>query len=1429
MSTPMPSDHIASFPDSLSHIYIGLDVGSTTVKALALNDAGETVFSDYGRHLSQVRPCAARLLGQLKPLCQGRVPHICIAGSGGIDIARELGVPFIQEVLACTEAIASRIPDADVVIELGGEDAKLIYLTGGVEQRMNETCAGGTGAFIDQMAAFIGVDAAGLDRLAQNFHTIYPIASRCGVFAKTDVLPLLNEGCRREDIAASIMQAVVGQTISGLAQGRPIAGKAVFLGGPLHFLPALRQRFQQSLPQVSAAVFPEDGHFFVALGAALHCREASSQSFNICAAQAVLEGAPPDRERKNLPPLFDDESQWRMFRQRHEKAGVESGNLEEAGGPAWLGFDSGSTTLKAVLIDEQGRLIYSWYGSNRGAPLAAAVDIMQDIYRRKPPDLHIRAACATGYGSALLTAALRLDEDEVETVAHFTAARYFDPEVSFILDIGGQDIKCMRTGHGAIERISLNEACSAGCGSFIENFSQSLGISLDEFVHAAISARTPADLGTRCTVFMNSRVKQAQKEGANVGDIAAGLSYSVVRNAIYKVMKIANVSELGGHVVAQGGAFLNDALLRALELELGIDVVRPEISGLMGAFGAALIARKRHPAGAGRLLTAEQLRSFQARNRTFRCKGCANACLLTMTSFADGGKFISGNRCERGAGSSGSDLPNVARDKLDLLFSRPPLPLEKAKRGVIGIPRTLNIYENYPLWHGLLTHLGFRVELSRPSSKELYFSAFDTIPSQTVCYPAKLAHGHVQDLVTRGIRTIFFPCVQREQHDADFRHGTYNCPVVAGYPELLNLNMGVLSREDVVFVHDFLPLDRQLLARRLAKTDFFGNIPLVELEAAVRAGFAAMEDFRAKMREAGEQALAELQERGSLGIVLAGHPYHIDPEVNHGIPELINSCGLGVLTEDSISHLMPDAGHLRVVDQWAYHSRLYRAGAFTAQRDNLAVLQLVSFGCGLDAITADQLEEIVVRQGRLYAQIKIDEGFNLGPPRIRIRSLLAAMRERQGEEGRRGCAARSLRQVEDDGPSFLPEMRHTHTLLVPQMSPMHFQFVPEIFASAGYDAVLLPTVSRRAIELGLRYVNNDACYPAIVVIGQLLEAIRSGRYDDNKIALVISQTGGGCRATNYVAFLRRALVSSGLGHVPIASFSTAVDGPGIRLTFPMLARVIMACHYGDALLRTTHRLRPYESEAGATAELAELWAERARANISSGSLLKFQRNMFALVRDFDRLPLRPEPRRPRIGIVGEILLKYHPDANNHAARVIEEEGGEAAVTDVMDFFLYNTFDHIYNYKYLAGSKKNWILAKAALAWQELTRLSLRVALARSKRFSAPSRLGDLQRRASRLLALGHQSGEGWLLAAEMIRMLEEGVAGILCIQPFGCLPNHIVGKGVIGELKRRYPNAAIMALDYDPGASEVNQINRIKLMMRSGMKTLKQAGISGTD
>ena len=1396
---------------SSKSLFLGIDVGSTTVKIVIIDDKDQVLFSTYQRHMSDVRQKIISILKEVKQQFPKDTFKIALTGSGALSLCTNLKLNFVQEVIASSLSIKNKIPKADVIIELGGEDAKLTFLTSGIDLRMNETCAGGTGAFIDQMASFLNMDIGEMDRLALTSKTIYPIASRCGVFAKTDIVPLINEGCAKSDIAMSIMQAVVNQFIGGLSRGRDITGTVVFLGGPLAFIKSLRQCFTQTLKLDSEhAILPEKAELFVALGAALHSKT-TDNIYNLADLIKSLTELGEESNIQKLSPLFKNEKEYAEFKERHSKTDVKKFPLEEYEGNAYLGIDSGSTTLKATLIDEENRLLYSYYGSNNGDPFSLALNILKEIYSRKKPGLVIKAAAATGYGSALLKAGLKLDIDEVETVAHCTASTFFAPKATFVLDIGGQDIKCMSLKDGIIERIGLNEACSAGCGSFIENFAKSLSMDMPSFVKSALTAKNPVDLGTRCTVFMNSKVKQAQKEGAKVGDIAAGLSYSVIKNACYKVIKIHNVEELGNCIVAQGGSFLNDALLRALEIQVGKPVIRPGLSGLMGAFGAALIAKKRGPENGTKtnLIGLKEIEALKITTRNVRCQGCTNHCMLTITNFGGKQNFVSGNRCERGAGLAKNKHINLYEYKYNRLFNYyKPLAKDQAK-ATVGIPRALGIYENFPLWFTLLTELGFRVEISNPSSKKLFFSGYNSIPSQTVCYPAKIAHGHIIDLLEKKVDIIFFPCIPKNQKEFATQEDSYNCPVVTSYPELLSKNITEVSQSGVKYYSPFLPLDEKILAKRLKKVPLFKKFTLKDLNKAIKKAFAEQKKFTEDIHQEGLKALKELKEKGEFGLVLAGHPYHIDPAINHGIPELINACGLAVLTEDSVAHLQPDIGKIWARDQWTYHSRLYHAGSFTENTNNLAVLQLVSFGCGVDAITSEQLEDIVNAKGRLYAQIKIDEGENLGPAKIRIRSLLAAMRDMQNKDDTAPEQAKTVAQ-------FTPEMKKTHTILVPQMSPIHFQFIEAMFGSEGYKVCQLPTVSKEAIELGLKNVNNDVCYPAIVVIGQILQAIQDGKFDTHKIAILISQTNGGCRASNYAGLLRRALEECNMSYIPVLTLNVtgnAVNQTGFSLGRKVLIRGVMAGCYGDVLMQMTHRVRPYEKEPGATQKLEAKWAERIKQNLRTGNLITFVFNMLRMIRDFDKLPLKRIKRKPRVGLVGEILLKFHPDANNQAVSVVEQEGGEAVVPDLMDFMLYGFYDHVFNYRNMKGTWKSFAFSYLGMWSFEIFRFPQRLGFWLSKRFKAPIFFKELRKKAREVISLGHQTGEGWLLTAEIIELLESGVRNVLCMQPFGCLPNHIVGKGFIKEIKKKFPTANIIAVDYDPGASETNQINRIKLMM----------------
>ena len=1467
---------------------LGIDVGSTTVKAVVL-DGNRRLFSDYRRHNADVRASLGALLADVERALPGARVHAAITGSGGLTTARAMGIPFVQEVIAGTEATQRLHPEVDVVIELGGEDAKLTYLHPTPEQRMNGTCAGGTGAFIDQMATLLHTDASGLGELATRHTQLYPIASRCGVFAKSDIQPLINQGAAHEDLAASIFNAVATQTIAGLACGRPIRGTVMFLGGPLHFLPALREAYKALLPKADAFVTPDDAQLYVAIGAALlaqkeaakkqrQAEETGATSVDtrgekLTTLMKRLAAAPVQVESPRMDPLFATPEDREEFIARHSLDVIPKASLDEAEGRCWLGIDAGSTTIKAVVIDSQDRIVFTHYASNEGDPVAAAVDIVRAVRSALPEGCEIGRSCATGYGEGLVKAALTMDEGEIETMAHYRAAEFICPGVASVIDIGGQDMKYLRIRDHAVDSISVNEACSSGCGSFLQTFAQTMGTDVRSFARMAMESESPVDLGTRCTVFMNSSVKQAQKEGADVRDISAGLSYSVVRNALYKVIKLKEPSDLGERVVVQGGTFLNDSVLRAFELLTGREVVRPDIAGLMGAYGAALTARM-HDTGEGTssLATIEALEGFSVDTTRKTCRLCQNHCQMTISTFSNGERHVSGNRCERGASlervPKKSELPNLYDWKYKRIFGYRRLTEKKAFRGDIGIPRVLGMYENYPFWFTMLTALGFRVMISGRSNHDLFETGMESIPSENVCYPAKLVHGHIESLLDKGVTTIFYPCVDFEQKLTDSENH-YNCPIVATYPEVIRNNMERLAEPGTKFISPFVNFgNREYLPAHLSKTfkEYGYDIPVEEMKAALDKAWEEDAAVKAEIRAKGVETIEWMREHGVRGIVLAGRPYHLDPEINHGIPEVIVGLGMAVLTEDSIIDARLERP-LRVLDQWSYHSRLYEAAARVGDEPDLEMVQLNSFGCGVDAITADQVQEILEGRGDVHTVLKIDEVSNLGAAKIRLRSLDAAITERaslastideagagDGENGAgAGLAPASsvglvsgsvdtatLRDPSGDAAReeaaghikpravFTEEMREAgYEILAPQMSPIHFRFLTPLFASAGLKVRVLEHTSRASMEVGLKYVNNDSCYPAIVVIGQLLDEFISGRADPDRTAVGITQTGGMCRASNYAALLRKGLRDAGYPQVPVIALSVQgiEDNPGFHLGIPHIHKAIQAFVIGDAIQSMLLRVRPYEATPGSAMELYRTWDAYVQEWITSGRVaalggrVSYGKIIRECVRAFDALPLRDVPRKPRVGLVGEILVKFHPDANNHAVDVIEAEGCEAELPGLMQFFHNSVATAAWDKENLGiDGKQRYIMPIVLWALKKYEKPVHRAFAATNGKFEPHRPIEEMIERSQDIARLGNQAGEGWYLTAEMVDMIEHGCPNIICAQPFACLPNHVVGKGMFRALRTRYPEANIVAVDYDPGASEVNQLNRIKLMLATALQ-----------
>ena len=1464
-----------------AHLRLGIDVGSTTVKLAVIDDNDNLIYANYERHHTDVRATAKELFVRAQRVIGDAPMRVSITGSGGMLLAKWLGLEFVQEVIASKRAVETLIPQTDCAIELGGEDAKIIYFDNGIEQRMNGTCAGGTGAFIDQMASLLHTDATGLNDLAKGATRIHPIASRCGVFAKTDVQPLLNEGARPEDVAASIFQAVANQTVSGLACGHPIRGYVAFLGGPLQYLSELRHRFYVTLNlDGEHIIVPSNAHLFVATGAAL----AGESDKHVTFAEVIrlLEDLKDTQgsEVERLDPLFATEDDYREFKERHDKQVVPKGDLATYHGRVFIGIDAGSTTMKAAVVGEDGELLYTWYGNNNGDILGTARTITDDIYDKMPSDCVIGHVTTTGYGEQILIEALRADSGEIETVAHLRGAKAFIPGVEFILDIGGQDMKCLQVKDGVIEHIMLNEACSSGCGSFIESFAVSMNMSVQEFAEAAVRATAPVDLGSRCTVFMNSRVKQAQKEGATIGDVAAGLSYSVIKNALFKVIKLRDFDEIGKYCVVQGGTFMSDATLRAFELLTGRDVIRPDVAGCMGAYGAALLARDRAgEQGTSGLLSRDEIDNLQVKHTNVHCGRCSNNCLLTVNDFGGGRRFITGNRCEKGAGGgkrAKNDAPNLFEYKNKLLLDRPVLAADEAPRGTVGIPRALNMYENYPFWHAFFTKLGFSIVLSDQTNGKTYEAGIESMPSESVCYPAKLSHGHIMNLIAKDPDFIWMPCIRWERKEDEGATNHYNCPIVMSYPQALELNVDELGHgTKVEFLDPFIPYDKkgelkrrlyELISEQRERDAEQGrgrvrgaHITRSEIDEAVNAAWEADVEFHDAMHRKGDEALRWIEEHHGHGIVLAGRPYHNDPEINHAIPELVHSFGFAVLTEDSVAHKMRPERPIRVVDQWMFHSRLYRAARFVASRNDLDLIQLFSFGCGLDALTTDQVQEILEASGKIYTMLKVDQVSNLGAARIRIRSLMAALKE-QREELERKAAAGQIREVEPEGvvkangaperkrednggvpvyreaaSSAFTKVRYTkemqdagYTILAPQMSPIHFELIEELLRNEGYNAVLLPSVDQGAVDMGLKYVNNDICYPSILVTGQIMEAVLSGKYDLSRTAVLITQTGGGCRATNYIALIRKALKDSGHPEVPVISLTAASgldeDNSGFNIFKPaLLIKALYALLYGDLIMQLLYRVRPYETRPGSADELYERMMATAKATLLHTSRSGFYQLCQKTVDAFEALPLTNDRSKPRVGVVGEILVKFHPTANNQVVRVIEQEGCEANVPGLVDFFLFGMTNAI-NMKDELGTKAtSRFTHRAGIKAIEAFREPINKMLQKSTRFEPYPSVFELAEKAGKILSLCNTMGEGWLLTAEMCDLIETGTPNIVCCSPFACLPNHVVGKAVIKRLREMHPESNIVAVDYDPGASEVNQLNRIKLMISVAKENYRNA------
>lgn len=1404
----------------------GLDVGSTTVKLVIIDSDNKIVFSSYERHFADVKNATLRVLKEaIEIIGKQKELIIRITGSAGMGLSKVIDVPFIQEVISCTEAVEKLIPETDVVIELGGEDSKITFLKGTLEQRMNGTCAGGTGAFIDQMASLLNTDAQGINEMAKKATIIYPIASRCGVFAKSDIQPLINQGASKEDIAASVMQAVVNQTIASLAAGRKIEGKIAFLGGPLYFLSELRKSFIETLKvKEEDAIFPENSLLFVALGAALYPKQNK-----IVTLENVIYSL--EKASKNnlevasfLEPLFESEDELKEFRARHSKASAPTKVLSEHSGAAYLGIDAGSTTSKIVLIDQDANILFSHYGNNKGEPLDTIKEVLIDLFKKLPKEVYIGKATVTGYGEELLKNALKIDIGIVETMAHYKAADHFQEGVDFILDIGGQDMKALTIKNGTLSSIQLNEACSSGCGSFIETFAKSMNYSIEDFAKAALTSKSPADLGSKCTVFMNSKVKQVQKEGFNVGDISAGLAYSVIKNSLYKVIKIKRPEELGKKIVCQGGTFYNEAVLRAFEKISGLEVVRPSIAGLMGAYGAALIAKANHQIGEkSSLISLIDLEQFTVEKEFTRCKICENKCMLTVTTFSDGGSFISGNRCERGAKiqiKEEDKRVNLVDYRYNRLFKYRPIEMTEATRGVIGIPRALNIYDNYPLWFTIFTDLGFRIELSPRSTKKIYETGIDTIPSDTVCYPAKISHGHVQTLINKGITKIFFPTVVYERLEHEKADNHYNCAVVQGYPNLLKHNIDEVINEKITYYTPAINLaDKDSVIGKLLE-EFKGyEITEEEMKKAVYHGFEELTAFKNDIKAKGEETLKLIEEKREHGIVLAGRPYHSDPEINHGISKVITQEGFHVLTEDSIYQL-GDVEDLRLVNQWEYGSRIFAAAKVVAKSKNIDFVQLNSFGCSLDTVATDQISEILEQYGKVLTVLKIDEGSNLGTVKIRMRSLKVAIKDKEK------AGFKPYKRFENPNfANFTKEMKEAHTILLPSIAPFRQNGLVNIaLRASGYNAVMLPSKNLTALDKGLRFVNNEYCHPPIDYVGQIVEALESGKYDLNNTTIMILDPGTNCscRGANFATVLRKAIYDAGYPDVPVVpmpiefkDYETDERKSGFVLTVPLLKRLALANSYADLFEKVVYRTRPYEIKPGQIDTLHQKWIEKIKPNIENASLSDFRINMENIVKEFDNIPLL-DIEKPKVGLVGdaELTINFAENGSYNIVRLLESEGVEVVVPGIG-----------FMSTYLIGDLGDHMKELSDRFYNQCEK-PMDEALRASKRFRKFYSIFDMKASANQIAPFANYQGKFWFMTGgKMIELLKDNVNNIVLYQAFNCAINYVCGVGLNKEIKRQYPQANIVNIDYDPGMSMVNQVNRIKLMISNAEKDLEREDV----
>ncbi len=1400
---------------------LGIDLGSSTAKLIVLNNRNELRYKTYRRHNGKVKETLENILSELPENLRQEQFTITMTGSAGMGLASRINIPFSQEVIALTKASRVLYPETSTFIELGGEDAKIVLFAEGQapEMKMNGNCAGGTGSFIEQMANLLNVDLQTLNELAKSATNKLYIASRCGVFAKTDVQSLLNKGENKNDIAKSVFIAVANQTITTLLAGAEVKSKILFAGGPLSFLSELRKSFVESLelPE-SAFLLPDNSEVLVAIGAALLSEEKGRKiSYDEFLTELKNEKKGVLTIR-TLEPLFKDKEEYKEFKERHSKFNIKFLNEDEIKNvkEMYLGIDAGSTTTKLILLDENNNIIDKFYSNNHGSPQNIAVTALNK-FRRHFKEHKLKAAYATGYGEEFVRVALNLDGGIVETMAHFTAGSLFNDKLSFIVDVGGQDIKSIKIENGIVTDIQLNEACSSGTGSFIQTFASNLNLTLDQFVEEAIFAEHPVDLGTRCSVFMNSKVKEALKDGVAIKDIAAGLAYSVIKNALYKVIKIKNIDELGDNIFVQGGTFKNDAILRAFEQLTGKNVVRLNISEYMGAFGAALYAKEfvqNHP-GFESKFDINIIDHLDFSRRLLHCKCCGNNCEITLFKFKNGNKFYSGNRCEKYFSNKTVENridENFFRDKEEILFNvdkyipKENLPEIDDEKPVIGIPRVLSVYEHYPFFYSFFRKLGFKVVLSDNTSKKMYYKGLRTVAADNLCLPAKVANGHIFDLIDKKVDRIFYPSIVFEEKIGNDAKNTYNCPIVTGYGEILKRNI----KTDIPIDSFAMSFNYMSGVKRNAY-EYLKEYGITKSQAGEAIKFGMEVEYKSiQMRKNLAKDLIEKAKKEDKPlIILLGRPYHLDPMINTGIMDLIYDLGAYAISEDSI----PDLNKMNLegvlpLTQWSYHNRLYLAAKWIINQgyNKIAALQLNSFGCGPDAVVVDEVKTIVESGGKIFISIKIDEMSNLGAAKIRIRSLLEALNQNKTFNIKPRIYTKEFTKSDK-----------RKTILVPYFAKMYSELLEPVFYHLGYNFKTLYNQSIEAVDEGLKYVNNDMCYPAIVVIGDLIKALKSGKYSPDETVVALSQTNGQCRASNYVPLLKKALIDAGFFNTPVISLSFDSFKQGFTFNpIKFLKYTVILFTITDGIVRMKLRTKPYEKNKGETIELVNKLLEQLRSEVyykppTKKYLRKFMKSAVAR---FNKIPVEYKPEKKKIGIVGEIYLKSNCFSNNYLVEWLEQRGYEVVLPSYTKYFEYGFYSRIYSAKEKITEPDKTKLTTGAINHLTIEhyRKLVEEELKSFKRYKNEVLIGEAIRHEDEPLPQYLQFGEGWLLPLEISEMVKDGVRNVISLQPFGCISNHIVAKGVYRKLKDEY-NTNLLLLDYEPGTSEVNTTNRLELFL----------------